>query len=298
MKYVPDRQHNDEVLDALFEQIERAWNARKDPTLVDRFAAEHPEHADALYDFYILLAQAEIELDQSRPELAPSDARIKSWLKTEGFARAAIQANSPAILNVTATSPLAVPEPLTSPTVPASPSLRHESPDGDGIAAGPLAQVAHAHAADSSIPERPAIGPPAGAPDPRARARQPSSAGPRFTFLGMLRRETRLPTATIAADLDVDTNFLVGVDGLGPRLPAPAREELARRVERKYAIPCVRSREHLGVPGDLAVAASRTGPYGGRPPYEALVRASAMTAEQKALWLALVAPPPTAEASE
>jgi hypothetical protein len=60
-------------------QIELAWNERMDDSVVHRLAAEHPELADELYDFFADVIEAEDFLDQPRPENAV-DRRVRDML--------------------------------------------------------------------------------------------------------------------------------------------------------------------------------------------------------------------------
>lgn len=63
--------------------IETAWVTRRDDTLVDRLAAEHPEHAASLYEFLALLVESELA---TPPQEDVNHAQ--SWLEEEGFALA------------------------------------------------------------------------------------------------------------------------------------------------------------------------------------------------------------------
>ena len=60
------------LLDRLCVEIEIAWEDQRDDTAVDRMAAEHPDYARPLYDFYSLLVA--VELDE-QPVQAPSNVR-------------------------------------------------------------------------------------------------------------------------------------------------------------------------------------------------------------------------------
>lgn len=69
-------------------RIETAWITRRDDTLVDRLAAEHPEHAAALYEFFTMLIEGELTVPPSQEDVERSAARAQSWLEDEGFALA------------------------------------------------------------------------------------------------------------------------------------------------------------------------------------------------------------------
>lgn len=75
-------------LDDLLAETERAWLDRRDAGVVDRLAAEHPEHAEELYAFFSGLVFGEDE-GAVPEELARQAAeRTRSWLDDEGFERA------------------------------------------------------------------------------------------------------------------------------------------------------------------------------------------------------------------
>lgn len=78
-----------DLLPRLREEIERAWNARRDYDVVHRLAEEHRSLADELYDFFADMIEAETELGRERPELAAMDDRVREFLNREGYQRAA-----------------------------------------------------------------------------------------------------------------------------------------------------------------------------------------------------------------
>jgi hypothetical protein len=69
-------------------RMEAAWITRRDDKLVDRLAAEHPEHAAALYEFFALLVESELAAPLPQEDVNRSAARAQSWLEEEGFALA------------------------------------------------------------------------------------------------------------------------------------------------------------------------------------------------------------------
>jgi len=71
------------LLDELFAKIEIGWQTERNPELVDRLAAEHPELAIDLYDFLGVIISSEHEADDERGRR--SRARTKQWLEDEGF---------------------------------------------------------------------------------------------------------------------------------------------------------------------------------------------------------------------
>ncbi len=54
-------QFDRDTLDRLCAEVEIAWADRRDDAAVDRLAAQHPEYARSLYDFFALLVTLEIE---------------------------------------------------------------------------------------------------------------------------------------------------------------------------------------------------------------------------------------------
>lgn len=75
-------------LEDLLAETERAWLDRRDATVVDRLAGEHPEHAAALYEFFSGLVFGPRE-DAVPGELARQAAeRTRAWLAGEGRERA------------------------------------------------------------------------------------------------------------------------------------------------------------------------------------------------------------------
>lgn len=77
-----------ELPENLCAQLEAAWISGRDDAAVDRLAAEHPEHAEALYDFFALLIESELAAPAAQPGAEESAARTMAWLREEGFALA------------------------------------------------------------------------------------------------------------------------------------------------------------------------------------------------------------------
>ena len=71
---------HDHSLHTLFAQIETAWEERGDARLVDRLAAEHPDHAEELYSFFDAITTDE-ELPPGVGEAAVRNTL--AWLKEE-----------------------------------------------------------------------------------------------------------------------------------------------------------------------------------------------------------------------
>jgi hypothetical protein len=69
-----------ELLSACQLEIERAWNEAKDDGPVHRLAADHPELAEELYEFFACVIEAEDELDRPRPDFAEMDRRVRAML--------------------------------------------------------------------------------------------------------------------------------------------------------------------------------------------------------------------------
>jgi hypothetical protein len=78
-----------DLLPRLWEEIERGWNAGRDHELVHRLAAEHPELAEALYEFFADVVQGADDLGRVRPEYAAHDRKVREYLEREGYQRAA-----------------------------------------------------------------------------------------------------------------------------------------------------------------------------------------------------------------
>ncbi|HEY0100312.1 MAG TPA: DUF2442 domain-containing protein [Pyrinomonadaceae bacterium] len=76
-----------ELPESLCAQLEMAWVTGRDDMAVDRLAAEHPEHAEALYDFFGLLVESELAAPP-QSDAGKSAYRTLSWLREEGFALA------------------------------------------------------------------------------------------------------------------------------------------------------------------------------------------------------------------
>lgn len=72
---------HDNSLHTLFAQIETAWEERGDAGLVDRLAAEHPEHAEELYSFFDAITADDEELPPGAGEAAVRNTL--DWLKEE-----------------------------------------------------------------------------------------------------------------------------------------------------------------------------------------------------------------------
>jgi len=82
------------LLARLMDEIERAWNARRDHEIVHRLASSHPALAEELYEFFTDVVEAADDLDRDRPEFAASGRRIREWLEREGYSRAAAAASA------------------------------------------------------------------------------------------------------------------------------------------------------------------------------------------------------------
>src|SRR5436309_12114380 len=80
------------LLARLMEEIELAWNARREYEVVDRLVRANPTLADELYEFFADVVEARDELDRDHPEFTASDKRIREWLEREGYRRAAAAA--------------------------------------------------------------------------------------------------------------------------------------------------------------------------------------------------------------
>lgn len=85
---LPPTRFAGEFPESLCAEIEVAWTTRRDNTVVNRLAAEHPDQAELLYDFFALLISNELAPDAAQEDLERSNARISEWLEAEGFALA------------------------------------------------------------------------------------------------------------------------------------------------------------------------------------------------------------------
>lgn len=85
----------DDRLFDLMEEIERAWTARRDTTVVHQLAAKHPDIAEELYLFFADVAGAPEALDDKPERLGPIAQRIQEWVESEGFGLAAAARSSP-----------------------------------------------------------------------------------------------------------------------------------------------------------------------------------------------------------
>jgi len=76
------------TLDDLLAATERAWIDRHDAGVVDRLAAEHPEHAEELYTFFSGLVFGDGESSVPEEVARQAAERTRAWLDDEGFERA------------------------------------------------------------------------------------------------------------------------------------------------------------------------------------------------------------------
>jgi hypothetical protein len=90
--------HEPDFVFRLTSEIEDAWNERRDHAVVDRLAAEHPELAEELYQFFADVVEAAFgnRTGNADPALQLADERMRSWLEGEGFRRLAQAARSSA----------------------------------------------------------------------------------------------------------------------------------------------------------------------------------------------------------
>ena len=79
----PDNESD--LLARLCAEIEEAWLIDRDTILVDQLANQHPQHEEALYDFFGLLLEAELEGREDAQEAAAISASLHRWLEQEGY---------------------------------------------------------------------------------------------------------------------------------------------------------------------------------------------------------------------
>lgn len=79
MTETSNAQFNRNTLDLLCAEIEIAWADRQDDTVADKLAAQHPEYARSLYDFFSLLIA--LELDEQPVGTASNVLSFMDYLK-------------------------------------------------------------------------------------------------------------------------------------------------------------------------------------------------------------------------
>lgn len=288
--------HNADLLYALCVEIETAWNDRRDGTVVDRLAADHPALASELYEFFALLIQAELDLDQPDPTFVEQDARIRQQLDAGGYAEVLDIARREGTFSsrtdhaVTASGAEA--EPQTSASVPDSgPGSRASATSPADAPGRSTAQSADdplqrdTLATGGSVARVPTSDDRTGVPKPVLG--RVSRRSLRRNFLGLLIDSTNDSPEEIAAGLDITAGLLLSVDELGERLPVRAREELARRGAARYGLSREQLLDHLGGSGRLPMAASRRSPYDRQLNYEEVVRKSNLSPADEVFWLSL-----------
>jgi hypothetical protein len=126
-----------EFPESLCAEIEVAWTTRRDNTVVDHLAAEHPDQAELLYDFFALLISNELSPNAAQDELEHSTARTTEWLDAEGFALASKIAREESLQ--TPTNPSTPPSPPANQASAAEKETRNEG----GPVCAPAARVAY-----------------------------------------------------------------------------------------------------------------------------------------------------------
>lgn len=266
-----------EQLQVLCERLEMDWNERRDHTIVDLLAAEHPQFAADLYDFFAILVQSDFDLsvprigtsaDQNAPDTIHNDAvnvRAQAWLTVEGHARASELARQSGF-GVSSTPP------------------RTDRPEVHGstsVAASSGRSTSNPNAGEDAL-------------------RAGTDNEPR-TFLRLLKEKTSKRTPALASALGVDTSFLAGLDILHGRVPPRAAAELATRADRSLRVGRADTLPTLAIHPETAHAkeslpllraASRTKAFGSTLTFAKLVHQSHMSEEEKAFWLALADEPP------
>lgn len=80
-----DPEEREDRLFMLCDRIERGWSLRRDPDVVHLLAAENPDLAEDLYEFFADLIDSE-DGDDALPEaVAETGRRVKEWLDAEGY---------------------------------------------------------------------------------------------------------------------------------------------------------------------------------------------------------------------
>lgn len=75
---------DDEILDALYAEVEAAWIGRRDPSVVDRLANEHPRFSEELYGFFADLVLGEGEEGVLEDAEGAPRWSVQEWLEREG----------------------------------------------------------------------------------------------------------------------------------------------------------------------------------------------------------------------
>ena len=68
----------------LCDRIERGWSLNRDSELVHALAAENPDLAEDLYEFFADLVDSEGRIEVPPEALAYAERRVKEWLDSEG----------------------------------------------------------------------------------------------------------------------------------------------------------------------------------------------------------------------
>ncbi|HLL47923.1 MAG TPA: hypothetical protein VK399_14525 [Longimicrobiaceae bacterium] len=71
--------------DALFAEVEAAWVGRRDPSVVDQLAAEHPHLSEELYEFFADLVLGEGEEGELDLPVGAGGSGLAEWLVREGY---------------------------------------------------------------------------------------------------------------------------------------------------------------------------------------------------------------------
>lgn len=285
---------NADLLHALCVEIEITWNARRDATVVDRLAVDHPDLADALYEFFALLVQSELDLDQPDDALGERDARARQQLEAGGYAEAADIARREGTFASRTDDEVPVPGASAELRTPAS--VPPAAPSTPATPAGP--PVGQHHRPTDPPPEgiTPAAeSPEAGVPrvgggrrsGPMASLGGVGRRSASRNFLGLLIDTTHESPESIATGLGITASLLVSVDDLEDRLPVRAREELARRGAATYPLSRELLLAHLGGSEPLAMAASRRSRFDRQLTYQDVVRRSKLSPADEAFWLSL-----------
>lgn len=118
--------------DRLFElcdRIERGWLLRRDPEIVHLLAAENPDLAEDLYEFFANLIDSEVGEIPPPEALAYTERRTKEWLDSEGHVM--MEQIARESRGATSSSP-AAPAPSAAPAEPGRPEKDNEEELGLG----------------------------------------------------------------------------------------------------------------------------------------------------------------------
>lgn len=247
----------EELKNHLFSRIEFEWGRNRNDNIVDELAAEHPELAIELYEFFALLFELELNGDEGDGAEdegdGSADEKMKNWLETEGLKIALSAASAECNTAFTTTSP---------PTNPVPPS-----PSSDNL---------HVHSeneVEEILPEE-AKDPPSG------------KLIPFETFVRKMRQKHNWGLKETAAEIGVPEEFILFAQNNHEKRYDPVRDAITdlyieQRGGDRYEI-----REAFNQP--LAMVASTGTTTMSQNSYEEMVARAKIPKSKRRYWLGLV----------